>query len=136
MGTSYFVDQLAQNLGEINYDLLSVKLARDEMLNLNLQDISLVSAELRLNGRGEVSYVTGKPLLDQPLTASLTLAARGKTEELLGKIRALDGTKDDLGYARTKEPITLGGTLGRPDPTPFFTKIAVGKLSDYLESGN
>jgi hypothetical protein len=130
------VDQLAQNLAEINYDLLSVKLSRDELLNLSLSDISLVSADLRLNGRGEVTYAAGKALLDQPLNASFDLAARGKTEELLGKLHLLSGTKDDLGYAKAKDTLTIAGTLGKPDPTAFFTKIAVGKLSDLLETGN
>ncbi len=134
-GNAVYVDQLAQSLAEIKYDLLSVKLSRDEQLNLSLQDISLVSAELRLNGQGEVTYVAGKDLLDQPLSATLALAARGKTEEILGKIGALSGAKDDLGYSKTKEPVPLTGTLGRPDPMPYFTKVAIGKLTDYLDTG-
>ncbi len=134
-GASYFADQLAQNLAEIKYDLLSVKLSRDELLNMNLEEIGLVSPEMRFTGRGTITYVAGKPLLEQPLSASLGFAARGKTEELLGKARALDGTKDDLGYARTKEPITLTGTLAKPDPTAFFTRLASAKLSEYLDNG-
>jgi hypothetical protein len=103
------------------------------MLNMNLQDISLVSPELRLTGRAEVAYVAGKTLLEQPLTASLDLAARGKTEEQLGKLRLLSGTKDDLGYAKARETVTVGGTLGKPDATAFFTKIATAKVSELLE---
>lgn len=133
-GQAYHVDQLAQSIGEFNYDLLSVRLSRDERLNMSLEEISLVSPEMRLNGRGEVSYVVDRPLLDQPLNASLTLAARGKTEQLLDKLNALDGTKDELGYARTKTPVTIAGTLAKPDPTAFFTKIASAKLSEYLDS--
>lgn len=135
-GQAYFVDQLAQGIGEFKYDLLSVRLARDELLNMNLEDISLVSPEIRLNGRGTVSYVVGRPLLEQPLTASLSLAARGKVEQLMGKARLLDGTKDELGYARTKERVTLGGTLAKPDPSAFFTKLATAKLTDFLDGDN
>lgn len=133
-GQAYFVDQLAQSLGEFNYDLLSVHLTRDDLLNMSLTDISLVSPEIRLTGRGEVEYVAGQSLLEQPLNTSLTFAARGKVEQLLGKLRMLDGTKDDLGYARTKEIITLAGTLAKPDPTGFFTRIAQAKLSDLLDN--
>lgn len=135
-GQAYFVDQLAQSLGEFNYDLLSVHLSRDELLNMNLQDISLVSPEIRLSGRGDVEYVAGQSLLEQPLNATLTFAARGKIEQLLGKLRLLDGTKDDLGYAQTKEAITLAGTLAKPDPTGFFTRIATAKLTDLLDNGD
>lgn len=135
-GQAYFVDQLAQSIGEFNYDLLSVRLARDELFNMNLEEISLVSPEIRLTGRGSVSHVDDRPLLDQPLSASLHFAARGKVEQLLGKLRLLDGTKDELGYSRTKETITVAGSLTKPDPTGFFTKIATAKLVDFLDTEN
>ncbi len=135
-GQAYFVDQLAQGIGEFKYDLLSVRLARDELLNMNLEDISLVSPEIRLNGQGSVTYVVGRPLLEQPFSARLSFAARGKIEQLFAKARLLDGTKDELGYSRTKEAVTLGGTLAKPDPTAFFTKIAQSKLADFLDMDN
>ncbi len=133
-GTAYYVDQLAAALGEFNYDQLSVRLARDESLNVTLEDISLVAPEIRLIGKGAVTWVEGKPLLEQPLSASLSIAGRGKLEETLGKLHLLSGAKDDLGYAKGKETITVGGTLAKPDPTAFFTRIATAKLSDLLTS--
>jgi len=135
-GQAYFVDQLAQSIGELPYDQLSVKLARDESLNVTMEDISLVSPEIRLIGRGTVTHVADKPLLEQPLNASLTIAGRGKLEELFAKLRLLNGAKDELGYAKTKETVTLGGTLLRPDPTAFFTRIATAKLGDMLAPEN
>ncbi len=135
-GSAYVVDQLAQALGEFNYDQLSVKLTRDESLNVALEDISLVSPEIRLIGKGTVTYVADKPLLEQPLKASLSLAARGKVEEQLGKLRALNGARDELDYAKTKEAATFGGTLLRPDPTAYFTRLAAGKLTDLLTPDN
>ncbi|MBI3884220.1 MAG: hypothetical protein HY302_00580 [Opitutae bacterium] len=131
-GQAYFVDQLAASLGELPYDQFSVRLTRDDALTLRLENLSLVSPDLRLTGHGQVSYVAGKPLLDQPLTAELSLSGRGKIEQSLGKIGVLDGTRDDLGYAKTKLPVTIGGTLGRPDPSPFFTRVAKSKLTDFL----
>jgi hypothetical protein len=135
-GQAYFVDQLAQALGEFNYDLLSVRLTRDDLLNMSLQDISLVSPEIRLNGRGSVSYVVGRPLLEQPLNLSLQIAARGKVEQLLGRLRLLDSTKDELGYMRAREPIILGGTLAKPDPSAFFTRMATARIADFLDAEN
>jgi len=135
-GTAYFVDQLAQSLGELNYDQLNVRLARDASLNVTLEDITLVAPEIRLIGKGTITHVADKPLVQRPLNASLSLAGRGKTEELLGKLRLLSGARDELGYARTKETVTLGGTLARPDPTAFFTRIATAKLGDLLAPEN
>ncbi|MBI2814755.1 MAG: hypothetical protein HYX71_10765 [Opitutae bacterium] len=131
-GAAYHVDQLAQTLGELNYDQLNMKLVRDPQLNFTLEDISLVSPEIRLLGKGAVTHVAGKPLLEQPLNASLTLAGRGKIEEQLGRLRLLSGARDELDYAKAKETITLGGTLARPDPAAFFTRLATGKLTDLL----
>jgi hypothetical protein len=135
-GTAYVVDQLAQSLGEFKYDQLSVSLTRDQALNLTLNDISLVSPEIRLIGQGTVTYVAGKPLLDQPLRASLSLAGRGVVETHLGKLRLLSGARDDLDYAKARETLTLEGTLARPDPTAFFTRIATAKLADFLAPEN
>jgi len=133
-GQAYFVDQFAQSLGEFNYDQLNVRLVRDESLNLKLEDIGLISPEIRLLGTGTVTYVAGKPLLEQPMNISLSLAARGKVEQLLGKLRLLDGSRDEVGYARTREPVTIGGSLAKPDPTAYFTRIVSAKAADLLDS--
>ena len=135
-GSAYVIDQLAQALGEFNYDQLSVRLTRDESLNVALEDISLVSPEIRLVGKGTVTFVADKPLLEQPLKASLSLAARGKVEEHLGKLRALNGARDELDYAKAKEAVTFGGTLLRPDPTAWFTRLATSKLAELLNPDN
>lgn len=135
-GTAYFVDQLAQSLAELKYDQLNVRLVRDDALNMQLEDFSLVSPELRLLGQGTVTYQADKPLLEQPLNLTLTLAGREKLEQLLGKIRLLDGTRDDLGYAKVTQPVVVTGTLARPDPSAFFTKIAASKLTDFLSPDN
>lgn len=135
-GAAYYVDQLAQTLGELNYDQLNVKLVRDPSLNVTLEDISLVSSEIRLLGRGTVAAVEGRTLLEQPLNVELSLAARGRIEKQLRQLHLLSGARDELDYAKTKETITLGGTLARPDPTAFFTRIAAGKLSDLLAPDN
>ena len=135
-GAAYFADQLATALGEFNYDQLNVRLKRDESLNVTMEDISLVAPEIRLVGKGAVTFVEGKSLLEQPLNASLSIAARGKIEETLGKLRLLNGAKDDLGYSKARETITVGGTLTRPDPTAFFTRIATAKLGELLAPEN
>ena len=135
-GQAYFVDQLAQSVAELNYDQFNVRLVRDESLNMTLEDISLVAPDIRLLGKGTVTYVADKPLLEQTLNASLAFAGRGKIEQLLGKLKLLDGTRDELGYAKTSAPITVGGSLAKPDPSAFFTKLATSRLTDFLTPDN
>ena len=140
IGVAYYIDQLAQELGELKYDQFTVRLVRDPSLNLKLEDISLVAQQIHLIGSGQVTYVAGQPLLQQPLQASLSLRAREKTEELLGRIKDLDGTRDQLGYAKTKTPVTIGGTPAKPNPGAYFIQLGVGKigdkLNDFLAPGN
>jgi hypothetical protein len=135
-GQSYLIDQFAQMLGELNYDQLSLRLVRGADLNVQLQDLSLVAPEVRLLGTGQVTYVASQPLLEQPLAVSLAISGRGKVEQLLGRMRELDGTRDELGFARAKSPVTISGTMARPDPMPYFRKMAASKLTDYLTPDN
>ncbi|MSU46987.1 MAG: hypothetical protein EXS42_07690 [Lacunisphaera sp.] len=135
-GQAYFVDQLAQSVGELNYDQLNVRLIRDESLNMMLEDIILVTPDIRLLGKGTVTYVADKPLLEQPLSVSLSFAGRGKIEQLLGKLKLLDGARDELGYAKTQAPVILGGSLAKPDLSVFFARIATSKLTDFLAPEN
>lgn len=134
-GQAYQVDQLAQALAELPFDQLVVQLNRDERLNVQLEQFALLSPEVRLTGRGTITHVEGRPILQQPLSLTFALAARGKLEQQLARLRALDGTKDDLGYAKMRESGTLGGTLSRPDPSAFFLKLAESKLGEFLGSG-
>ncbi len=129
-GIAYYVDQMAQSLAELPYDQLSLKVAREESLDLRLDDVVLVSPEVRLLGHGKIAYVAGKPLLQQPLTAAFTLACRGKTEEVFDKLHAMEGSRDDFGYAKVGEPFTLTGSLSRPDPTDFFLRLASARQAE------
>jgi uncharacterized protein involved in outer membrane biogenesis len=132
----YYTDQLAQSLAELPYDQFRVKLVRDDALNLQIKELLLLSPEVHFLGKGQISYQAGKRLYEQPLSAVLTLRARGRVEESLGKLRVLDGTRDELDYANCKESVNIGGTLARPDPTPFFLKLAAQKLSEMLAPEN
>lgn len=131
-GQTYQVDQLAQALAELPFDQFVVRAQRDEQLNFRIEELSLLSPDVRLSAKGAVTHVEGKPLLEQPLTLNYQLAARGKVEQTLGRLRALDGTKDELGYAKTKDLGTITGTLARPQPNEFYLRLLESKLGDFL----
>ncbi|MBP6865035.1 MAG: hypothetical protein KBC32_07150 [Candidatus Didemnitutus sp.] len=135
-GQSYQVDQLAQALAELPFDQMVIRLNRDDDLNFRLEELSLLTPEVRLHGRGSIAYVAGKPLLEQPLSVTCSLAARGKIEQQLARLRVLDGTKDELGYARVRDAGSIGGTLARPDARAFFLRLADSKLGDLLSGSN
>ncbi len=135
-GQTYQIDQLAQTLGELPFDQFVIKLERNERLDIRLDEVSLLSPEVRLTGRGTIRHEEGQPIARQPLSLALTLAARGKVEQQLGRLRVLDGTKDDLGYAKMRETGPIGGSLLRPDPTLFFLRLLEGRGNGDAGSGN
>lgn len=129
-GSAYQVDQLAQALGELPFDQLLVRANRDEAMNFAVEEFSLISPELRLWGHGTLGHDPAKPLAERPLRLAYQLAARGKLEELFGKLKLLDGTRDELGYARTRDAGEVGGTLARPDPAQFFRRWIESRLTE------
>lgn len=129
-GNGYYVDLLAQALAEFPFDQLDLKLVRDESLNVQLQDIALLSQEIRMTGQGQITHQPGKRLLEQPLTVSLNFASRGRIEQLLGRLHVLDGSRDELDYARVKEPVLIGGTLAKPDPVSYYAGLLTAKVAE------
>lgn len=115
--------EVAQGLYPISYDQLSVVLFRDAARNTRLEDFSLISPEIRLSGSGQAVHRAGSSLLDDPLTMEFTLRARGRQGELLKFIGALEPVPDELGYAAFTVPLTVGGTLGRPDTTELNSRL-------------
>ncbi len=106
---------IAKALSEIPFDQLSVIAARDASLNVVLKDFTLISPEVRLGGSGQITHVTGVPLLAQPLKLELTLAARGRLGDLMKRAGLLENKQDSLGYAAFVAPLIIGGTLGKTD---------------------
>ncbi|MEO6874025.1 MAG: hypothetical protein ABI222_04310 [Opitutaceae bacterium] len=102
-------------LTEIPYDQLSLTATRDEALNLQIKDFSLISPEVRLGGTGTLLYAEGVPLVSQALDLQLTLGVRGHLADLMKRAGLLEKQQDGLGYAAFSVPLTVGGTPAKPD---------------------
>lgn len=133
-GQNYQIDQLAQTLAELPFDQFVIRARRDEKLDFQIEELSLLAPEVRLTARGGVTHVEGRPLMEQPLNLSYQLAARGKLEQTLGRLKALDGSKDDLGYAKTKDLGTISGTLAKPQTFLYgeILKLTESKLGEFF----
>jgi hypothetical protein len=107
--------EVSKILAAIDYDQLNVTVSRDQQLNTQLKDFTLISPEMRLQGNGQVTYQAGTPFMEQPLAAEFKLSARGHTADLLNYLGALDSQTDELGYATCPVPLKAGGTLSHPD---------------------
>ena len=109
------ISDIAKALAEIPFDQLSLTATRDDSLNFQLRDFTLISPELRLVGTGSVRYAAGVPVLAQSLDLQLKLGARGRMADLMKRAGLLDAQQDSLGYAACSVPLRLGGTLAKPD---------------------
>lgn len=118
------VAEVAKGLSAISYDQLSVVISRDAALNATLEDFTLISPELRLNGRGTATHTPDTGLLDDIIAMEFKLGAQGRQGELLKYLGALEPQTDDLGYAGCVLPLKVGGTIGQPDTTELNEKLA------------
>ncbi|MFT3781603.1 MAG: hypothetical protein QM790_06255 [Nibricoccus sp.] len=104
--------ELTSLLAAIPFDQLNLQLSHDAAAALtNVQDFTLISPTIRLNGNGSILQQQGVPLLKQPLTAQISLSSHGHIAELFGKQGMLQGGADPLGYYPLFAPIKLDGTL-------------------------
>jgi hypothetical protein len=90
-----------------------------------LDDFNLIAPEVRLEGRGKVRHLEGEPLLEQPLTLQLAVAARGALGGMMAAVGLVGPTPDSLGY----QPLVLdlpelGGTLAAPNTNAFYQELA------------
>ena len=118
--------QLLEEMREFRFERIDASLLRGTDLNLQVRTIDVRSAEKRLSGTGVARHAAGKTPDDYPLALEMRLAGKGNFGVLLDRANLLDGSKDDLGYMRLREPFSVGGTLGRPDWKRMLVTLGAG----------
>jgi hypothetical protein len=118
------VAEVARALHPLAYDQMSFVLARDAAQTTTLREFTLISPELRLAGQGTVRARNGAGLLDRALNMEFVLRARGRQAELLKYLGVLEAQVDDLGYAVCTVPLTVAGTIGKPDTAELSGRLS------------
>lgn len=121
---SQAVSEMAKILNTIAYDQLSFTVSHDSEHTLAVRDFALISPELRITGFGSAEPAADVSLPHRSLSMQYALRARGRAAELLKYLGALDGQADDLGYSASTLPLTVKGSLARPDTTELNAKLA------------
>lgn len=133
------VGKITDALKEFPYDQISIQVSRDESLNIQLKDFSVISQELRITGSGGLTYEKARPILDQKLALQIQLGVRGNFETLFNAIRKVSADKDDLGYSKVNRAIKIGGTPTHPDTSDLYVFLAEGlgtrAIERYLPKG-
>ena len=128
--------ELANQLAEVRFDQLNVRMSRDKSLNTRLADFSLVSPVIRLQGQGEglITYEAGKSLVDEPLQLPVYMGVMGPVETKISKSKlpVLSDERDELGYLKLREPFTVTGTLARPNAGQLYSQIRRSLIDSLL----
>ena len=85
----------------------------------------MVSPIVRLQGDGQITHQAGKSIFDQPLQVRVNMSVMGSVQSLISRINSslLTGEKDELGYAKLREPFVIGGTLDKPDTSKLYSLL-------------
>lgn len=128
--TTQAVAELANELKELHFDKLTLKLARGDDLKLNIELLELLSPTIRLTGQGAIDMQPEIPLVQQPQRLELRLGFKAALGERMVQRQMTDGTTDDLGYARFRVPIVLTGNLLSPDSKQFWDAVtrSIGEM--------
>ncbi len=118
--------QLIEEMREFRFERFEVSLQRSADMDLQFRAIDLRSAQKRLSGTGKARHMAGRTIAEYPLELEMWLAGKDDFAALLEQGRLLDGTKDELGYARLRQPFTVGGTVGAPNWKKMLALLAAG----------
>lgn len=100
---------------EMNFDSFTLKLVRAQDKQVRIPELSFVGDNLRLNGEGFIAASSLSEVLDQPLSMTLGLAAKGQLIDYLDTLQLLGSTTSEDGFRAWNQAINIGGTLGDPD---------------------
>jgi hypothetical protein len=116
--------ELVRGLYPIVYDQLSFTLSREWSGRTTLQDFALIAPEFRITGSGVAWPKPGGPLLDDVLLMEFQLRARGRQGEILKYLGVLEAQPDDLGYRACTLPLSITGTLGKPEAGAVNSRLS------------
>jgi hypothetical protein len=113
----------ADHAAELAYDSATLEVERAPDGSLRLSGIELTGPELHVSGTGLLLPGTSLPA-QRPLSADLTLAAKGRLAELMAAAGLLSKDTDALGYTRIAGPLHFGGTPSRVDARAWHDLLA------------
>lgn len=107
---------------DMRFEDFTLKLTRGEDKQVRIPELSFIGDNLRINGEGFIAASSLGDILDQPLTLSLGLGAKGRLIDYLETLQLLGPNTSEDGFRDWKSEINIGGTLDDPD-TSALQKI-------------
>jgi hypothetical protein len=127
------IGQLTTALQEFHYDQINLQLARDQSLDVQLKDCSVISQGLRIVGTGTLTYEKNKPILGQSLAMQIQMGARDEFATLFDAMGKLSAETDELGYTKVSRPIRISGTPTHPNTDDLYRFLGEGMGQRTIE---
>jgi hypothetical protein len=118
------VINFTNQVSEIGYDKITVTAVRGQDRSIRLSDMEMTSPDVHIRGSGQIAYVRGLPISQEPLSVELQLGVRDVLAKLLSSVGLLSPRKDELGFSLLSEPVRLGGSLARVDDRQWHDLLA------------
>jgi hypothetical protein len=109
------IGRLLDDLDELHFSRLRLSLLRDSPQRLRLDEATLLSPLLHLEGSGNIAKQPGQALAQSPMEASVEIATRGDMSILFDGMGLLEESANSHGYRPMNRSLTVGGTLAEPD---------------------
>jgi hypothetical protein len=108
------LNAVARQFSNLSYDEFAFSARRGSDGAIQIGELRLSAPEMKLAGAGSLQALPGRSLVQQPLTLSFELGARGEMARNLKVLRLLSVEADETAagvYAPLVEPLVLDGTL-------------------------
>jgi hypothetical protein len=103
------VSRLVDYIKIINYNLMDVRLVRDETQNVQIKNYVVQNSELLMTATGGIEYQEGVDILQSPLTMDANLDFRGKGAAIMYDLNLLKKERNEYEYWKGPE-IKFRGT--------------------------
>jgi hypothetical protein len=122
---------------EILYKEIEITATQGADENIHVNHIEMQGDDEHLVGKGDLTYVAGKPMAEWPLRFDFKFGARGKLIDSLAAAHLLSGEKDSAGYDLINGDAKLAGTIQNLDTRPwhdFLAAAATAKMADEKDA--
>lgn len=125
------VNEIADLFAEIPFEQFRMQLEREPSDIFGLSDLLIIGRDLKIEGAGFIRPEEDTAITESPLELRLNLAARNRLANQFARL-GLVGEADEQEFRALTRPVTIRGTLTRPDATSLWTLLAEAAIRSQL----
>ncbi|WP_269525367.1 hypothetical protein [Coraliomargarita parva] len=120
---------------DIHFEEFAFKLTRGDDKRLLIPQLKVLGESLLLDASGFVAASSLSEVMDQPLSLSMELGAKGRLTTYLETLQLLMAETADDGFRRWNKTVDIGGTLGDPDTDALMDMLKTAANNALTKPG-